>query len=257
MTSPCTRVLALFILFACFFSCDPAPRDIRNYYFPVRDLAEEGMVYIYDYTGTLPSAEQEFAYYLGVDQDTALYLSITQYDGNFSPRQQTRQEVENDGAYIRDLMLLQNDSSGVATPIATELLYNKAFPFYLNDDTDPSPSGYRLRFVSPSDAGKTTYVSLNRAFRGDTIIKVLGQDYPALVFDLAGEVSERDQELGDISPQFSGFEIYAKGLGMVQYERTLSVGATMGGRLNERIGMDEFLRRIAPQPEVDHSEHGH
>ncbi len=257
MTSPCTRGLALIFLITCCFSCDPAPRDIRNFYFPARDLAEKGMVYIYDNTGSLPGADQEFAYYLGVDQDTALYLSITQYDGNFSPRQQTRQEIENDGAYVRDLMLLQSDSSGVAIPTATELLYNRAFPFYLNDVNDQAANGYRLRFVNPSDEARTTYVSLNRSFRGDTTINVEGKDYPALVFDLAGEVSERDTDLGDISPQFSGFEIYAKGLGMVQYERTLSVGATLGGRLVERIGMDDFLKRVEQQSEVDHSGHNH
>lgn len=257
MSSPRTRVLALLLLVACCFSCDPQPRDVRNFYFPARELAEKGMVYIYENTGTLPGADQEFAYYLGVDQDTALYLSITQYDGTFSPRQQTRQQIENDGAYVRDLMLLQSDSSGVAIPISTELLYARAFPFYLNDITDQDANGYRLRFVSPSDEAKTTYVSLNRSFRGDTTINVLGKDYPALVFDLAGEVSERDKELGDISPQFSGFEIYAKGLGMVEYQRTLSVGATLGGRLTERIGMDDFLKRVEQQNEVDHSGHDH
>lgn len=260
MTSLRTRVSALLLsllLMPLFFCCGSSPRDIRDYYFPARDLAQKGMVYIYDNTGSLPGAEQEYAYYLGVDQDTALYLSITQYDGSFSPRQQTRQEVENDGAYVRDLMLLQSDSTGVAIPTETELLYARAFPFYLNDPEDTAPSGYRLRFVKPSDEGRTTYVSLNRSFRGDTTINVMGKEYPALVFDLAGEVSERDTELGDISPQFSGFEIYAKGLGMVQYERTLSVGATLGGRLTERIGMDDFLKRVQPRPEVDHSGHDH
>jgi hypothetical protein len=260
MTLPCTRGLALLtpiLLFTLLVSCDSGPRDVRNFYFPVRDLAEKGMVYIYNNTGSLPGAEQEFAYYLGVDQDTALYLSITQYDGNFSPRQQTRQEIENDGAYVRDLLLLQSDSSGMAIPTSTELLYDRAFPFYLEEGGNLKASGYRLRFVSPANEATTTYVSLNRSFRGDTTINVLGKDYPALVFDLAGEVSERDTELGDISPQFSGYEIYAKGLGMVQYERTLSVGATLGGRLVERIGMDDFLKRLEARPEVDHSGHGH
>lgn len=247
---------ALILLLSLCSACDHQPRDVRDFYFPARELAEKGMVYIYENTGTLPGADQEFAYYLGVDQDTALYLSITQYDGNFSPRQQTRQEIENNGAYVRDLMLLQTDSAGVAIPIATELLYAKAFPFYL-EDVPTEPSGYRLSFVSPSNEAKTTFVSLNRAFRGDTTINVLGENYPALVFDLAGEVSERDTELGDISPQFSGFEIYAKGLGLVEYQRTLSVGATLGGRLTERIGMDDFLERVEQQRGMDHSGHDH
>jgi len=107
-------------------------------------LAETGLVYIYENTGTLPGPDQEFDYYLGVDQDTALYLSITQYDGMFNPRQQTRQQIENDGVYIRDLMLLQPDSAGRAVPIATKILYDRTFPFYLNDVTDQAANGLSL-----------------------------------------------------------------------------------------------------------------
>ncbi|TXF89133.1 hypothetical protein FUA23_11515 [Neolewinella aurantiaca] len=263
MTSLCTRdraqmpaLFPLVLLLSLFFACDPAPRDIRDYYFPARELAERGLVYVYENTGSLPGPDQEFTYCLGVAQDTALFLSVTQYDGNFSPRQQTRQEIKNDGVYIRDLMLLQTDSSGVPVPVATELLYDRAFPFYLNGMTDNAANGYRLRFQAPSNETTTTYVSLNRTVRGDTSITVLGKSYPAIVFDLAGEVSERDTELGDISPQFTGFEIYAKGLGLVEYQRVLSVGATLGGRLTERVDMDTFLERVE-RPAEDHSTHGH
>jgi hypothetical protein len=244
MTSPCTRDLALILLLSFCFSCDPQPRDVRDYYFPARELAETGLVYIYENTGSLPGPDQAFAYYRGIALDTALYLSVTQYDGAFSPSQQTRLEIENDGAYIRDLMLLKADSAGLAIPIPTDVLYDRAFPFYLNDITDQAASGYRIRFVDPANETTTTYVSLNRAFRGDTTINVLGENYPGLVFDLAGEVSERDTELGDISPQFSGFEIYAKGLGLVEYQRELGAGVSLGGRLTERVEMDAFIERV-------------
>jgi len=252
----CTGVPALILLFAVCFSCEPRPRDVRDFYFPARELAKTGLVYIYDNTGTLPGPELEFVYYLGVDQDTALFLSVTQYDGNFSPRQQTSQQIRNDGVFIRDLMLLQSDSAGVATPVSTEVIYDRTFPFYLNDDADRAPNGYRLSFTDPANETTTIFVSLNRTYRGDTTISVLGESHPAIVFDLAGEVSERDTELGDISPQFTGYEIYAKGLGLVAYERTLSVGTTLGGRLRERIGMDDFLERLEKQ-QLNHSGHGH
>lgn len=248
MTTPCTcvRALLLLLLTSLFFACEPGPRDVRDYYFPTRELAETGMIYGYENTGSLPAPDREFAYYLGVDQDSALYLSVTQYDASFSPRQQTRQQIENDGVYLRDLVLLQTDSSGIAIPTQTRLLYAKAFPFYL-EEIPTEATGYRLRFTDPADQTTTTYVSLNRTFRGDTTINVLGERYDAIVFDLAGEVSERDTEMGDISPQFTGFEIYAKGLGMVQYERELSPGATLGGRLTERLPMADFLERIEGQ----------
>lgn len=246
----CARALLFMLTFTLLTACGNGGRDIRNYYFPVRDLAETGLVYLYENTGSIPGPEQEYAYYLGVVQDTGMYLSITRYDGTFSPKQQTRQEIENDGVYLRDLLFLQPDSAGVSVPTETTLHFSKAFPFYLKEAPADNLSGYRLSF-QPELREATTYVSLTRMFRGDTTINVLGDSYDAIVFDLAGEVSERDQELGDISPQFSGFEIYAKGLGLVQYERRLSAKGTTGGRLLERMPMPKFLEQVQLQRQND------
>jgi len=244
MTFPRTRVPALLSL-AIFFlltACADGPRDIRNYYFPAREL-DPGLMYIFDNTGTLPGPEALHAYYLGVPQDTGLFLAATQYSPELEPQQQTQYEVRNDGVYQRQMFILRPDSSGQSIPIETETLFDKVFPFYL-DAASPEATGYRIKFEDPAKEGTFTYVSLDRRFRGDTMINVLGKNCDAIVFDLAGEVSLRDPQDGDISPQFTGFEIYAKGLGLVQHVRTLSVGSTLGGRLKERMPMDTFLAKL-------------
>lgn len=226
-----------------FTACDDR-RDIREYYFPVRDLINKnGLVYAYQNTGTLPGPELEYTYYLGVDLDTALYLSVTKYGPDLAPAQQSRERILNDAVVLEEHTLLPPDSNGIAQPVETDLIFNRVFPFYLFPD-DPSPYGYRMRFNSPETPGATSYVTLNRRFRTDTVINVLGEDYDALVFDLGGEVSMRDPEAGDISPAFSGYEIYARGLGRVEFRRNLGDGASFGGRLVERIPMPEFTERM-------------
>lgn len=257
----CVRALVLIVSGLTLAACTDGPRDVRNYYFPVRDLAERGLVYVYDNTGTLPGPPQEFSYYLGVDVDTALHLAITHYDGAFEPRQQNREQVRNDGAYLEEMLLLAPDSAGRSIPVMADVLFPRTFPFYL-DPAVPEAMGYRISFEPPSKAGTTNFVSLNRTFRGDTTVQVLGGRYDALVFDLAGEVSQRDPAAGDISPQFTGYEIYAKGIGLVEYRRDLSVGASLGGKLSRRVGMDDWLaelKRTAPDPTApdDHSGHNH
>lgn len=244
MNLACTRVCALMsflFLFILFSGCD-GPRDIRDFYFPARELTE-GSVYVYENIGTLPgTAPLEYAYYLGVDTDTALYLSVTQYAGQMEPKQQSRQEVKNDGIYLREITLLRPDTSGpVAMP--TTLIYNKAFPFYLEDEM-VAANGYRLSFIDPATPEVETFVTLNRHFSKDTTVSVLGKNYPALLFTLEGEVSMRDPEAGDISPQFTGYELYAKGLGLVEHRRELGSGAAIGGRLKERITMAELIKRV-------------
>ncbi|MEM9258133.1 MAG: hypothetical protein AAGA62_00720, partial [Bacteroidota bacterium] len=177
-------------------------RDIRDYYFPVRELTD-GLVYAYENTGSLPGPDREYWYYLGVDLDTALHLSVTRYSPTMAPEQQGREEIRNDGVYLRDLTLLVTDSSGIATTAKATILYDRVFPFYLSPEATEA-YGYRLHLRPPENPDATTFVTLNRRFRGDTSITLLGKAYPAIVFDLDGEVSLRDPEEGDISPQFTG-----------------------------------------------------
>lgn len=244
MTFPCTcdrALITLLVVSTLLVGCN-ADRDVRDYYFPARELTT-GLVYAYENTGTLPGPDTEYSYYLGVDVDTALYLSITQYSPLLEPQQQSRQEIKNDGVYLREVTLLRPDTSGPSVAMQTTLIHNKAFPFYLS----PEPTeafGYRLSFTDPDRPQALTYVTLNRRYERDTTLNVLGKDYPALIFSLEGEVSLRDTEEGDISPQFTGYEIYAKGLGMVEYKRELGSGASLGGRLQERLTMEEFLARL-------------
>jgi hypothetical protein len=244
MNLPCTRVRALIsLLFLTILltGCN-TDRDIRNYYFPARELTT-GLVYAYENIGTLPGPEISYSYYLGVDVDTALYLSITQYSQFLEPRQQSRQEIKNDGIYLREVTLLRPDTSGPSLPMPTTLIHNKAFPFYLNAEPNEA-YGYRLSFTDPDRPQALTYVTMNRRYERDTTIEVLGKNYPGLLFSLEGEVSVRDTEEGDISPQFIGYEIYAKGLGLVEHKRELGSGASLGGRLQERMTMEEFLARV-------------
>lgn len=235
--------LFCFLVFLLMTGCDNR-RDIRDYYFPVRELINtDGLVYAYENTGTLPGPDREYWYFLGVDQDTALYLSVTRYSPDFSPEQQSREQIKNEGVILQELTMLPADSNGVAQPITTDIIYDKVFPFYLTAD-DQTPYGYRMKFDAPEAEGATNYVTFDRRYRADTVVTVMGRQYDAIVFDLAGEVSMRDPEAGDISPTFSGYEIFARGLGRVEFKRELGNGASFGGRLVERIPMPEFAERV-------------
>lgn len=231
----------LTILFLLSSSCG-GRRDIRDYYYPVRPLID-GRVYAYENTGTLPGPDEEYTYYLGVDVDTALYLSVTRYAPDLSPQQQSREEVTNEAVFLRELTLYTTDSSGISTAIPTELIYNKVFPFYLKEN-DAEAYGYRISFTPPDQPDAVNYVTLNRRFAGDTSLVIMGETYPAIRFNLEGEVSLRDPEEGDISPTFTGYEIYARGVGLVEYKRQLRPGASLGGKLVESIPMSEFAERV-------------
>lgn len=240
-----TKCLLLLVA-ACTLAACSGDRDIRDYYFPARELVNtDGKVYAYENTGTLPGPDTIYWYYLGVDLDTALYLSITRYAGDFSPQQLAQEEVTNDGIRMRKLTVFSPDTSGIVHPTEMDIIFDKSFPFYLRET--PEAYGYRMSGQMKAGSSETTFVTLNRHFRKDTSVFVLGEERAAIIFDLAGEVSLRSQEDGDFSPSFSGYEIYAKGVGLVEYHRNLGAGGTLGGKLANLSGMAEFAARQLPR----------
>ena len=237
-------VLNLVVSIGMCWSCERAD-DVRRYYFPVRELTD-GLVYEYANQGTLTDEPAEYWYYLGLDRDTALYLSATRYADGMTPVQVGRERITNDGVRLEQLFLYPPDLHGVRRRVEAEILYNRSYPFLLDDG---QAVGYRIGFAPPDNPDATNYVSLDRRYRKDTTLTVMDRTYAAIVFDLAGEVSQRDPDLGDISPTFTGYEIYAEGLGLVEYYRDLGAGGTVAGKLIRRSPMADYAGRFRTEAE--------
>lgn len=216
------------------------PKDVRDYYFPVRELTD-GLVYEYTNKGTLTEGPSEFYYFLGVDRDTALYLSSTYYADGMTPAQVVRERITNGGAEMEQLTLYSALYTDTPTQIEARILYGRVFPFRLDDG---KATGYRVAFTPPENEDATNYITLDRRYRSDTTISVMSEDYDAIVFALEGEVSQRDPLEGDISPTFTGYEIYAEGLGLVEYYRDLGPGGVIAGKLLRRIPMADYAGRF-------------
>ncbi|MBB4079683.1 hypothetical protein GGR28_002308 [Lewinella aquimaris] len=229
----------LFLLLPLLVACSKQ-RDVRNYYFPVRELTD-GLVYEYANKGTLTDDPSDFWYFLGIDRDTALYLSSTHYADGMAPDQVVRERITNEGVLLEQLLLYPPLINGQPKLVEVDILYARTFPFYPDDG---AASGYRIAFTPPENKDAVNYISLNRRFRGDTTLTIMGEVRNAILFDLEGEVSQRDPELGDISPTYTGYEIYAEGLGLVEYSRNLGAGGTLAGKLVRRITMAEYAGKF-------------
>lgn len=230
------------------------PSDIRDYYFPVRRLTE-GQVYEYTPDGTTPGPP-EYVYLLGQLGDTAAYLAVNYYTPDFRPRQFSRERLFNNGMVLEDMRVYEPDSSGRLQTVPVDIQSGNIFPFQL-DRQQPTPPIYlyKVRFRLPSQPNEaTTTVILNRQFAADTTIGVLGDTYDAVRFDLSGVVEIRDTVDGNIEPAFSGWEIYARDLGLAAYQRVIG-GDTLRYRLTDRFSMAEFVQRaeaagFRPEPPV-------
>jgi hypothetical protein len=230
-------VYAPFILFSC---GGDQTRDIRDYYFPVRELTD-GLVYEYrdlNYDSLTP----DYWYFNSIPTDSAFYFTKAYYQNDFVPRQLYREEMVSNGILLQDLFLFESDSTNHQIQVKADILSPNSFPFEVADAH--TVYLYKVRFQLPSQVNGQTTVIINRRFQGDTTYTYQGTTYPAVSFSLQGIAEQRDSVLGDIEPRFSGHEIYAKGLGLVYYERSYGPDAPgFHHQLVDRYPMSELAEQ--------------
>ncbi len=211
-------------------------RDIRDYYFPVRTLTQ-GLVYEYEVLAGIDSLPI-YWYALGMDKDTALHLTITTYGSDFSPSSLVREQLFKEGVITQDVRIYSTDTIGQSQESQAEIMAGNAFPFYLPKAAPPAYV-YRIRYASPATDSVVYTLTYNRQYESDTTIEVLGQVLPAIRLRISGETDIYDPINGSLSPRFNGYEIYAKGLGLVESYRNFN-GFVLHNVLRRRLNMEEF-----------------
>lgn len=215
------RAACFAVISLSLFTCGNDQRDIRDYYFPLRELTD-GLVYEYrdlNYDSLSPA----FWYYRTLPTDSAYYMTKTYYQNDFVQRQLYREKVVDNGILIQDLFLYETDTTGQQVRTRADILSANVFPFEVAGSEEVYI--YQVRFQLPSQPHGTTTVLINRRFLGDTTYTFQDETYSAIQFEVLGSVDQRDSILGDIEPRFSGREIYAEKLGLVYYERSFGKDA--------------------------------
>lgn len=216
-------------------SCEQA-RDIRDYYFPVRALTQ-GLVYEYEVLAGVDSLPL-YWYALGMDKDTALYLTITTYGNDFTPASLIREQLFREGVLTQDVRIYATDTSGHSRESHAEIMAGNAFPFYLPKTENPAYV-YRIRYASPVNDSVMYTLTYNRQYEKDTIVEVLGEKLPAIRLRITGETDIYDPVNGSLSPSFEGYEIYAQGIGLVESYRNFD-GFVLHNVLSRRLDMETF-----------------
>jgi hypothetical protein len=236
------QLLGLTCLFAgllLFSQCgDTGTYDLRDYYFPVDSLAN-GRVYEY----RSPSEENDppfYWYYRSIEQDGQLFLAAMFYDADFSPYQVVREEVVESGIILHDFFLYEPDTADTQKQVPVEVIENSVFPFH------PSEVGavyvYNISWSMPSDSGAVTSLIRNRQFMGDTSVVYQGERYDAVNFYVR-ELIDIENE-GHTEHEYDGWEIYAKGLGLVYTRKNVADDFVIEYELQDRYPMTELETRF-------------
>ncbi len=229
------QIFLIFLFVLLFSACgdEGSERDIRDYYFPLKQL-QTGQVYEYHVQGADTIAPDRW-YYFSIANDSTFYFTKVLYGKNFQQEQLIREQVVNNGLLVNTIFQYSYDSVGIAQSTKGEIISPNAFPFLVEDSTYVQ---YDVRFATPTGSQR---VQFQRAFAGDTTYTIQGEEYPAVVFRLNGTVDVRDRVEGDIEPPFWGEEIYAKGIGLVAYRRWFSPeGGGLQYILQDRYALEEL-----------------
>lgn len=235
------RIAAFAIFFfLLFFACSDGKRDIRDYYFPVETL-QDGQVYAY-VSAEGDTSEHRYWYYRAFDRDSGVFIAGTQYDRHFEIIQMLREKIVDNGSRARNSFLYETDTStGVAKPIPVQIESPDLFPFKVTDSLGVFL--FSLKYHPLFDTSSTIYIIRNRRFLGDgPDFEFAGKKYPTVRFSLHEAIG--NEKLGASEVEGFGEEWYAKGLGLVYYQKSFAEGKIRYVfRLQEIFPMTELERR--------------
>ena len=104
---------------------------------------------------------------------------------------------------------------------------------------------YKIRWEPPQDSGAVITLIKNRRYLKDTVVNVLGEEREAVVFDVQ-ELLEYDQN-GVFEQRYGGQEVYARGIGLVYYKKSVGDQMRWDYALHRRYPMTELEKQFEQQ----------
>jgi len=208
-----TGIALLFGLLAACSADDK--RNIKEYYFPLEKMLNNGIVYEYEALHADTIAPYYWYYQTVQMPDSPMVLVGTYYDAGFQQRQIVREEVVSNGMLLQNMRLFLTDTSGQQEQVVVDIQANNAFPFEVRDSSGVFL--YKVQWDDPFQSNSTTTLIRNRRYLGDTSYVFQDKTLPCVRFGVR-EIVENEQD-GFLEIELEGEEWYARNLGLVYTSR--------------------------------------
>ena len=143
-----------------------------------------------------------------------------------------------------------DSSSGKQIQVPVEVIEDDVYPFQVREDGGVFL--YHVAWESVIDTGATIDIFKNRRYLRDTTFLLDGTSYPAQLFELK-ELLSYDKD-GVFEQQYSGLEIFAKGIGLVYYSKNISESLNLEYRLQSRYPMEQLEEKFRLQYQEESTE---
>jgi len=214
--------------------------DIRGYYFPLEKLTD-GEVYVYASVGNVGS-DSIYWYHRSFLKGDKKIFSSTFYENYLAPLQHVQEEVVRNGLLLKSLFIydLPDTTMGYKQQRTdVKIVAGNSFPFEVKDSFGIFL--YHIQWKSKGKDASEYRVIKNRRFIGDTLFNWNKKEIPAIFFKVREKIEvEREGVTGQL---FEGLEIYAKGIGLVYYEKQVSTDFKIAYRLVKKMSMEELVKK--------------
>ncbi len=212
-------------------------KDLRDYYFPLKQLKEQSKVYEYKIS-TSDTSFTIYWYYQTIVQADSVYLIGNCYDAGFHPLVLIREEQVPNGMKLKELIYYGVNTEGYAVQTRATIEGGAVFPFQVTDDKSVFVNV--VKYTAPKDSTILTTLTRNRRFLQDTIYNFKGKNIDAVIFEMKEEQSEQNAKSGGWTHIYPIQEIYAKNIGLIYTKRSLDNGANFETRLVDIYTMKDL-----------------
>lgn len=217
-------------------------RDIREFYFPIDDLFE-GKVYEYQSVGN-EHDPPFYWYYRTLNTGENIYFTGMYYDYNFTPFQFIREEKVSNGMSLQDFYWYETDTlTNTQNKVDVNITSSNVFPFQVSNP--PGVVVSSINWKLPTDTlTKMTFIR-NRQFDKDTVGTFQNREVEAIKMNVL-ELIDNERE-GHLEQEYPATEIYAKGIGLIYFEKNIAPEWQMKYQLVDIYSMDEFVEKSGVQ----------
>ena len=227
----------MILLTGCLTSCDKRGQNIRGYYLPLEQL-KGGVLYVYS-SGENDSIPPYALYYDFLSEKNQ--LKAVSYDFQFNKTYSLVEDVVSNGILL-DAMQIYDQSENITDSVEVKIHHGNTFPYIIKDTT--SLFIYRIEWEDPLKDGIRYELTKNRKFMGFEEYTLDGHPVSCVRFDFVEQLDYYEEGYTEI--RSSGFELYAKDIGMVYYEKEISGGLVINYKLTKRIKRVDFSRKGIP-----------
>ena len=210
-----TTILIVLLLQSC------GKKDLRDYYFPLKQLKADAKVYEYKIT-TPDTSFTIYWYYQTIVQADSVYLVGNCYDAGFHPLVLVREEQVANGMKLKELIYYGVNTEGYAVQTKATIEGGAVYPFQVTDDKSVFVNV--VKYSDPKDSTIMTTLTRNRRFLQGTSFDFKGKKLDAVEFEMKEEQSEQNNKSGGWTHIYPIQEIYAKKIGLVYTKRSLENG---------------------------------